>query len=108
VDGYWNGPKKNEREFPNSQGISMLRDGRICCRDFTVAEHARRMRDRVASTARAIEVDERALEAFHRSTDDESRECDNPLGYQWMYCVGKKAAGRLLDGIEHNAMPEAR
>lgn len=25
-----------------------------------------------------------------------------------VYRVGKKAAGRLLDGIEHNAMPEAR
>ena len=27
------------------------------------------------------------------------------------YCVGrvgKKAAGRLLDGVEHNAMPTAR
>ena len=23
-------------------------------------------------------------------------------------CVGKRAAGRLLDGVEHNATPEAR
>ncbi|RUU29711.1 phage Gp37/Gp68 family protein [Mesorhizobium sp. M6A.T.Ce.TU.016.01.1.1] len=108
VDGYWNGPDKNRREFPNSEGISMLGDGRICCRDFTVAEHARRMRERIASSARAIEVDHNALEAFHRSNDEETRQDDNPLEYQWMYCVGKKAAGRLLDGIEHNDMPEAR
>ncbi len=26
----------------------------------------------------------------------------------WTYRVGKRAAGRVLDGIEHNAMPEAR
>jgi len=26
----------------------------------------------------------------------------------WMYRVGKKRAGRLLDGVEHNAFPEVR
>lgn len=31
---------------------------------------------------------------------------DGPLPYP-MYQVGKKAAGRLLDGVEHNAMPGA-
>jgi protein gp37 len=25
---------------------------------------------------------------------------------EWMYRIGKKAAGRLLDGVEHNAFPE--
>lgn len=108
VDGYWNGPDNNKRQFPNSEGVSMLADGRICCRDFTVAEHTRRIRDRIASSARAVEVDHRALEAFHRSIDEETRQSDNPLGYQWMYCIGKKAAGRMLDGVEHNGMPELR
>ncbi|WP_192183295.1 DUF5131 family protein [Mesorhizobium amorphae] len=30
------------------------------------------------------------------------------LGGAWMTLTGKKAAGRLLDGVEHNAMPELR
>jgi len=30
------------------------------------------------------------------------------VGYQDMARVGKKAAGRLLDGVEHNRFPEAR
>jgi hypothetical protein len=28
------------------------------------------------------------------------------LGYQWMHRVGKAAAGHLLDGVEHMAIPE--
>jgi hypothetical protein len=48
-----------------------------------------------------------ALSDFHTSIKDERRVRDNPLGFQWMYEVGKKTAGRLLDGVEHNAMPEA-
>lgn len=43
--------------------------------------------------------------AIHRTDDDERivfvGEDDEP-----MYRVGKKAAGRLLDGVEHNGMPE--
>lgn len=31
---------------------------------------------------------------------------DVPPGAQWMERVGKKAAGRLLDGVEHNGFPE--
>ncbi|RWF02954.1 phage Gp37/Gp68 family protein [Mesorhizobium sp.] len=39
--------------------------------------------------------------------------CDDDVGCvdhggEYILHVGKKAAGRLLDGIEHNAMPEAR
>lgn len=49
-----------------------------------------------------------------------ARPADDPMGMRWnvrhvagpteatMHLLGKKAAGRLLDGIEHNAMPEAR
>lgn len=32
------------RKYPRSEGVSMLRDGRICLKDFTVAEHRRRMK----------------------------------------------------------------
>lgn len=32
----------------------------------------------------------------------------DPRNFRRVYRVGKKAAGRLLDGIEHNAFPEAR
>ena len=38
-------------------------------------------------------------------TDDPS---DAPESAQWVARVGKKAAGRLLDGVEHNGMPEVR
>ena len=103
VDIYCHGTAKNERKFPNTEGISMLADGRICMRDFSVAEHARRMRQGIAASTRAIEVDHAALHDFH-----DARKNDDALGYQWMYRVGKKAAGRLLDGVEHNAMPGAR
>ena len=30
------------------------------------------------------------------------------FGRETMYCVGKKAAGRLLDGVEHNELPEEK
>ena len=33
-------------------------------------------------------------------------DCDAGDG-EWVYRLGKSAAGRLLDGIEHNGMPEA-
>lgn len=36
-------------------------------------------------------------------TDDGSR-----ADLEWVARVGKKAAGRLLDGVEHNGMPEVR
>jgi hypothetical protein len=31
---------------------------------------------------------------------------DEPPNGVWSYRVGKKRAGRLLDGVEHNAFPE--
>lgn len=105
VDIYRHGPNKNQRQFPNCEGISMLVDGRHCCKDFTVAEHARRMAAREASCTRAIEVGHAALADFHATLDLTTGPV-NPLGYQWLYRVGKKAAGRLLDGIEHNAFPK--
>lgn len=35
--------------------------------------------------------------------NDQPRE---EVGYRWMERAGKKCAGRLLDGVEHNAFPE--
>lgn len=92
------------REHRNAEGISWLRDGRICCRDFSVAEHERRIRDREATCMRAVEVDWDALRDFY-ATLDLSDGPVNPLGYQWMYRIGKKAAGRLLDGELHDGFP---
>lgn len=117
VDCFSHGPKRIEREFPNSPGISWLADGRICLKDFTVAEHAERRRARIATSNRAIEVDQKALDDWHdtcqRIDKEERQGCryTGPipvLGYQWMYRVGKKVSGRLLDGIEHNGYPEVK
>jgi protein gp37 len=106
VDVYCHGPDRKTRLYPDAEGLSFLTDGRICLRDFSVAEHKRRIRSGAASSSRAIEVDRQAIADFHTSIEDQNRTADNPLGYQWMYRVGKKAAGRLLDGVEHNGMPE--
>lgn len=51
-------------------------------------------------------VDRKALEAFHASMGDGLRKDDNPLGYQWMYRVGKRAVGRLLDGRNWAEFPD--
>ena len=107
VDCYCHGPDRNKREHPNSEGISWLADGRICYQDFTIAEHARRVRAGEAFNSRAVEVDKQAISDFAASLKDENRKIDNPVGYQWMYRVGKKAAGRLLDGVEYNEWPAA-
>ncbi|WP_339774280.1 phage Gp37/Gp68 family protein [uncultured Thalassospira sp.] len=105
VDCYCNGPDRNKREHPNSEGISWRTVGRICYQDFTISEHARRVRAGEAFNSRAVEVDEQAISDLAASLKDENRKIDNTLGYQWMYRVGKKAAGRLLDGREHNEWP---
>lgn len=106
VDVYCHGPDRDKRRYPNSGGVAMLADGRICLRDFTVAQHAERIGTGIAGNSRAIEVDRAALADFHTSIVDEGRAQDNPLGLQWMYAVGKKAAGRLLDGVAHDATPD--
>jgi protein gp37 len=110
-----------QRNFPTARGIAWLADGRVCLRDFTVAEHAERVRAGVATSARAIEVDDRgglaALRASWNRADaaaercgharrggpctaecDEAAAASDRLGLEWMYCVGKKRAGRSLDG----------
>jgi len=105
VDAYFHGPSRDQREFPNAQGIGWLRDGRILLRDFSVADHRRRIAAGEARDTRAIEHDLNAIADFTRMMNNDARCLDNPLGYQWMYQVGKARAGRLLDGIEHNGMP---
>ena len=44
-------------------------------------------------------------EAYKRMNKDDDR--GNPTAWKLMLRVGKKAAGRLLDGKEHNEFPEA-
>lgn len=105
LDCYCHGPRNNERLWPNSDGVSMLADGRICLRDFSIQEHKRRISAKLAHDTRAIEVDAGALADLHAMFRDETRETDNSLGYSWMYRVGKTRAGRLLDGREHNEFP---
>ena len=106
IDPYCHGPENNRRRYPDADGISWLADGRVCYRDFSVAEHARRVRDGEACNSRAIEVDEAAIADFIGSIEDPERAESNPLGLEWMYRVGKKHSGRMLDGRLHDAMPE--
>lgn len=102
VDTYSYGPQKNERRYPNAKGISWLRDGRICLRHLSVIEHAARIQRREASSTHAVEVDHTALADLYASLEEPGR---TSLGYEWMYCVGKRAAGRLLDGRTHDEFP---
>jgi protein gp37 len=106
IDVYCHGPGKNLRQYPKAEGIAWLADGRIGLRDFPVAEHRERIRAGVARSSRAVEVDHVALADFQRSIESPQRVSDNPLGLAWMYRVGKKAAGRLLDGREWNEVPK--
>jgi protein gp37 len=106
IDVYAFGPAKNEREHPDAPGIAWLKDGRICLQDFSVREHSARIRDGVACCKRAIEVDHAALGDFYATLDSSSAP-KNPLGLQWMYRIGKAAAGRLLDGVLHDGYPQA-
>lgn len=103
VDTYSHGPNGRDRNFPQAEGLSMLADGRICLRDFSVSEHARRIREKIAINTRAIEVDDTALADFTRAVE----QCGDKLGYAWMYRVGKHTAGRHLDGVTHDGYPGA-
>ena len=105
VDVYCHGPNRNERAHPHADGISWLKDGRVCLRDFPVEQHKNRMDRGEATSTRAVEVDHTALADFNRMVEDLSRAEDNPLGYCWMYRIGKSAAGRLLDGALHDGWP---
>lgn len=105
VDTYSHGPDKRQRAYPDSEGIAWLADGRICKRDFTVAQHAARMRAGEAQSTRAIEVDEQALADWHNAAAEDRAAYDR-MAYEWMYRVGKHASGRMLDGRTWDELPD--
>ncbi len=57
-------------------------------------------------------IDANSLDAPYSSRKAFRRLLDGELfhdrGPDFLSSVGKKAAGRLLDGVEHNGMPEVR
>lgn len=89
---------------------------------------ARQIRDACAAAGMAFHfkqwgawLDEREATARHLAPGPEMFDCSGcPKGPNWhpydagdrnggmMIRVGKNAAGRLLDGVEYNGMPEAR
>ncbi len=94
------------REFPNSEGCSIIRDGRVLLVDpplkvsNTFCEKYK-LPSNYKPDGRNLLIDVDAHSYAHK--------CGlHKVGYQWMYCVGKKRAGRLLDGREWNEIPEAR
>lgn len=78
----------------------MLRDGRIACEQLSAAE----ILQRAAKGERPIGTvvrDESALAAFRAQW-----KTDGPdVGYQWMFNVGKKESGRILDGRTWDEFP---
>lgn len=91
------------REFPNSEGRSIIRDGRVLLVDppLKVSNsfcEKYKLPSNYQPDGRNLLIDEEAHSYAHK--------CGlHDVGYQWMYCVGKKRAGRLLDGQEHNEIP---
>ncbi|XZE18787.1 DUF5131 family protein [Pirellulaceae bacterium SH449] len=82
---YATGP--NQWRHGKVAGLSMLRNGSIC------------LQNRAECPSDKSEVvNEFALSQYHRLGLEAT-------GYQWMHRVGKKAAGRLLDGREWNEVP---
>ena len=84
-------------EFPWKEGRAILRDGRTC-----IIYPKGDSRD-IWSRPRSRLCDASALKAFN----DYVNTGKNDPGYQWMYACGKKVAGRLLDGVQHDGYPEA-
>jgi len=69
--------------------------------EWTSGENVERQRGTVETAAW---FDDRWLMSRENLANCEGHVDDEPD----LYRVGKKAAGRLLDGVEHNGMPEAR
>lgn len=94
------------REFPNSEGRAIISDGRVLLVDpplkvsNTFREKYKLPCD-YKPDGRNLLIDAEAHGYAHKCGLHE-------VGYQWMYCVGKKRAGRLLDGQEHNEIPEGK
>ena len=86
-------PEKGEYRYGKVEGAAMLRDGRITSRN-TAEDPA----------GRGIIVSQAAYDAVTQESRKERDPCET-LGFQWMQRVGKKAAGRILDGVKYNAVP---
>lgn len=91
------------REFPNSEGRSIIGDGRVLLVDPPLKiSNAFREKYKLPSNykpdGRNLLIDAEARRHAHKCGLHE-------VGYQWMYRVGKKRAGRLLDGGEWNEVP---
>lgn len=94
------------REFPNSEGRSIIGDGRLLLVDPPLKiSNAFREKYKLPRNykpdGRNLLIDAEAHSYAHK--------CGlHKVGYQWMYCVGKKRSGRLLDEREYNEIPGAR
>jgi protein gp37 len=89
---------KTENRHGNAVGVAILRDGRKCFMDNGPSE-------------RKTVVDQDAVNALNKAMKRNMPDPNDPdqsdwLGYQWMHRVGKKAAGRVLDGREWSEMPQ--
>ena len=97
--------KENGREYPKSEGRAILNDGRCCLLDPPVNPSESYLKKRGLpldlESGRSVVADSKAYADAHKIGLEK-------LGYQWMYRVGKHAAGRLLDGQTHDAFPEIK
>jgi protein gp37 len=95
----------NEGMRHGTNRVSMLHDGRIVLRDLGPSEKPlivdkKADQDLVASW----QSNEQLLDK-HGCLPEDRKHLVQDLRYQWMARVGKKAAGRLLDGREWNEFP---
>ncbi len=73
-----------ENRHGNAPGVAMLADGTICFRDLGPSKK---------------------LEPINLGPGYDKWSKTGEGGYQWLHCVGKKAAGRELDGRTHDDFP---
>lgn len=90
------------KNYPE-RGVAMLGDGRIALEELPESEQLKRNKEAGRTMPGAIIRDRTALNAFHLYCNSEGRD----PGYQWMFRVGKRSAGRMLDGREWNEFPKA-
>jgi protein gp37 len=92
---YGTGP--NTYRYGKVEGLSMLPTGAVCLRNTADAP-----------AGQATVVDREAMQAWHnrcRLAEGKPDAENYPFGYQWLHRIGKKAAGRLLDGRTHDEFP---
>jgi protein gp37 len=88
----------NTYRYGKVEGLSMMPSGAICLHNAADAP-----------AGRATIVDAEAMQGWHdrcRRAEGKPDAENYPFDYQWLHRVGKKAAGRLLDGTTHDAFPE--